>query len=225
MLHIDTSASNGVVALSASGQVVAAEPIADSRSQAAEINGLIDAVCSAAGITLRQLAGVAVCAGPGSYTGLRIGLATAKAICYIHEIPLFAHNKLALMAHQCLRGNPGYEEYTAVIPAREAEYFLAVYDKEMNERVAPVHITREDLAGERLNSEKNKCVVVSTMALAEDMDVLGGYMVNAEILDIAQWAMYAHQQYKCNGSVNLATAEPFYLKQVYTHNSKKNNDL
>ena len=221
-LHIDTSAETCTVALSADGIPRAHQLNTDTRSQAANINRMIAEVLAEEGIALSRLSGVAVCAGPGSYTGLRVSMATAKAICYVNNIPLFAQNKLTLMAHQAINQYPEYESYIAVLIAREQEYFVAAYNRDLTEQVAPVHMPEADLP-EMLNGDKNILIIGNIHQ--ETVNSLAGSEIRilpVEILDLESWSKFTYNQFKCNESVNLASAEPFYLKQVYTHNSKKN---
>lgn len=223
LLHIDTSADSGLVAISAEAKVLASKTIADSRNQATSINLLIEEVLAETGITIANLSAVAVCAGPGSYTGLRIGMATAKALCYVSDMPLMAHNKLTLLAYQSLQRHSSADIYFAVLTARENEYFLAAYDREMNELEKPAHIFAEDLECKLI--EKKNILIVGDITPEKHTFLLNNnsYIVSDEILDINAWASYAFNELKCNRTVNLALAEPFYLKQVYTHKSNKDS--
>jgi tRNA threonylcarbamoyladenosine biosynthesis protein TsaB len=223
LLHIDTSGDTGTIALAADGRPVAIRTNCDTRNQAAYINTMIQEVLEEAGIAIPQLSGVVICAGPGSYTGLRIGMATAKGICYVADIPLIAENKLTLLAYQALKAHPGYEQYMAVLLARENEYFSVVHNAEMELLSPPQHILTEELRKILIEYPSiliagNVNPVKADISLPDNV-----YVVDNNILNIEIWAEYAFEQYKCNRTVSLATAEPFYLKQVYTHNSNKVN--
>ena len=222
-LHIDTSAESCTVALSADGIIRVHQLNTDTRAQAANINNMIASVLADEQITIAQLSGVAVCAGPGSYTGLRVSMATAKAICYVNDIPLFAQNKLTLLANQAIRQQPGHELYIPVLIAREQEYFVAAYSKDFSEKTAPLHMVEGELL-ELLNCNKNILVVGNMHSgILDSLTDRNIHILPVEILDLESWAKYTYNQYECNGSVNLASAEPFYLKQVYTHKSNKIN--
>src|SRR5882672_2766392 len=99
LLHIDTSTDTGLLAIGCDGQLLAHSMIEESRNHAGTINNMINSLLADAHISFRQLSAVAVCAGPGSYPGLRIGLATAKVLCYALEKPLILDNKLTVLAH------------------------------------------------------------------------------------------------------------------------------
>ncbi len=223
LLHIDTSAEACSIMLAADGIPRVHKINTDTRNQAANINNMIAEVLAEEQIEMSALKGISICAGPGSYTGLRIGMATAKGICYVNDIPLFAHNKLTLLANQAIKQHPGSEVYLATLIAREQEYFIAAYNAAGDEVIAPKHILESELTtvvGE------NKNISIIGNIEQKSIDELASriiHILSGQILDLEAWAEYAYEEFLCNRSVNLALAEPFYLKQVYTHNSKKNN--
>ena len=90
ILHIDTSTDIGTIALSGDGRILSYLRTTETRNHAGVINNMIERVISDMKITLEQLSAISVCAGPGSYTGLRIGVATAKGLCYALNKPLIA---------------------------------------------------------------------------------------------------------------------------------------
>ena len=224
LLHIDTSADTGMVGLAADGKPVAHRLNTDTRNQAANINIMIEEVLAEAGISMSQLNGVVVCAGPGSYTGLRIGMATAKALCYVTGIPLFLDNRLTLLANQAMKSaEKPYEVYMAALVAREKEYFVAVYDYRLAELIAPGHVGEHEL--QSFIKSYNNILLIGNIKQGElkVSSISDVHIFSANMLNFSTWAHYALSQYNCNGSVNLVMAEPFYLKQVYTHNTKKNS--
>ncbi len=215
LLHIDTSSDTGTVAVGGGGKLLAQRMNSETRNHAASINLMIEGVLADASISMEQLSGVIVCAGPGSYTGLRIGMATAKGICYALGKPLLLDNKLTLLAYQCSRIHKA-SQYIALLTAREKEYFAAVYDSEFNCILTPQHIMAEGL--------RNVIHDAGTTILITD-DIAAGNLIpipdlqidNSTNLNIGLWVYYANEQFRCSNIVNLSTAEPFYLKQVYTH--------
>jgi tRNA threonylcarbamoyladenosine biosynthesis protein TsaB len=222
-LHIDTSGAESILAVSAEGRPLSVRTNADTRNQGANINGMIEEVLKEAGITVSQLTAVAVCAGPGSYTGLRIGMATAKALCYVSDIPLIADNKLSLLAKDAAKKHPGYNIYMAVLVAREKEYFVSAYEGDKKTLIEPRHMAEEEL--KKFIQEK-KNILITGNVIPEKQGFLVGkelYIVENEILDVHSWSENVYIHYNCNETVNLALAEPFYLKEVYTHNPKNNS--
>lgn len=222
ILHIDTSAETGVVALAKDGQVLSVKEQTNARNHAATINNDIEELLKANNIGLDDISAFCVNGGPGSYTGLRIGLATAKGYCYALDKPLMMHNRLLLL---CLRGvqdmSNTADTYVAVLQAREGEYFAAAYDKELNVIQEPQHVDLASIGqftGQLQGSISVAGYVDETITNSlqnEDAKVHLGTTP-----DIAAWARYSFEEYNCNRIVSLANAEPFYLKQVYTHKPK-----
>ncbi|MBN8670078.1 MAG: tRNA (adenosine(37)-N6)-threonylcarbamoyltransferase complex dimerization subunit type 1 TsaB [Chitinophagales bacterium] len=225
ILHIDTSGDAGIVAISKDGVITAQVENADTRNHAASINLHIEKALQDSGITMAHLDAIAVCGGPGSYTGLRIGLATAKGICYLLDKPLMMHHKLQLLALKSIYTHKNeYEHYISILNAREGEYYFASYNSEKDTINEPQHILAADLetvfsqlSGKSLvcgdmNEGLRAAIGTQTIDFQEDNRV-----------DATTWAVYAKEQYDCNGFVNLANSEPFYLKQVYTHKPKNIN--
>ena len=99
ILCLETSTAVCSVALVENGNVVALRESLDGQNHAEKITLFIDEVMKEAGIAYKDLDAVATSMGPGSYTGLRIGVSTAKGLCYAMEKPLIAIDTLAAMAH------------------------------------------------------------------------------------------------------------------------------
>src|ERR1700748_1527192 len=99
ILNIDTATTNPSICLSADGKPVAMEENFEQKEHAAWLHPAVDRMMKAAGHRLRDLQAVAVTAGPGSYTGLRVGMAAAKGFCYALDIPFIAEDTLKVMAY------------------------------------------------------------------------------------------------------------------------------
>lgn len=222
ILHIDTSAETGIVALAKDGQVLSATEQTNARNHAATINKDIEQVLKANNIGLDDISAFCVNGGPGSYTGLRIGLATAKGYCYALGKPLMMHNRLLIL---CLPGvqdiSNTADTHVAVLQAREGEYFMAAYDKELNIIQEPQHV-------DALNTGYFTGQLQGSISVAGYIDeTITNCLQNADVKmnpdttpDIVAWARYSFEEYNCNRIVSLANSEPFYLKQVYTHKPK-----
>lgn len=102
LLSLETSTQVFSVALHQSGELINYRKVSESRSAASQLAVCIQQVLTEAKIAALELQGVIVASGPGSLTGLRIGVATAKGLCYALDIPLIAVNTLDLLASQVL---------------------------------------------------------------------------------------------------------------------------
>jgi tRNA threonylcarbamoyladenosine biosynthesis protein TsaB len=143
ILLIDTSQETGTAALAGDGEVLFKEENNIAKEHATWLHPAIKRILEKANITVRDLEAVAVVAGPGSYTGLRVGMAAAKGFCYALKIPLITRNTLEMMAESMKE--PAANNAALVCPmidARRDEVFTALY------RIDPVHGPRSSVIGQ-----------------------------------------------------------------------------
>lgn len=139
ILNIETSTSVCSVALSDNGEVFAIEETHQANSHSEKLSLYIDDVINKSGIKLSQLDAIAVSCGPGSYTGLRIGVSAAKGLCFGLDIPLIAISSLKAMAWEAFHQTQRTDIlYCPMIDARRQEVYTALYDSKGNE-LLPVH--------------------------------------------------------------------------------------
>lgn len=216
LLYIDTSAATATVALSANGSLLALRRHHNAQEQAAVLNLLIEEILKEAGLTLDQADAVCVCAGPGSYTGLRVGLSTAKGICYALDKPLMLFNKLELIARDC-NTQQNAAILTVALKARLGEFFVAGYDKANHTLLAPQHIFEAGLT-EILIRTQGVLVTDTDMAYPAGTTV----MLPADYaLNVHTWILFAETRFAAQQFDDLAYSEPFYLKAAFTTQSKK----
>ena len=217
LLHIDTSTDTSILAIGCNGELLTYSVNEESRNHAGTINNSINKLLINAEISFEQISAVVVCAGPGSYTGLRIGLATAKGLCYALDKPLILDNKLTLLANNASNEHPNYSQYISLLIAREKEYFISIYNNKRTCILQPQHISEEQLS-ELI--EKNKKTFFISNAEKETIEhlIIDDLKIDNNIkTPVDFWISAAFEKYNCNHFVNLMEAEPFYLKQVYTH--------
>jgi tRNA threonylcarbamoyladenosine biosynthesis protein TsaB len=123
-LGIDTATSRVAVAIGRDGRVLGERHVDGARRHAEELVPAIDAVCTDAGVALEAVAAVAVGIGPGLFTGLRVGVTTARTLAQVLDVPLIGIPSLDLVAFPC-RGRA--RRIAAVIDARRQEVFVARY--------------------------------------------------------------------------------------------------
>jgi tRNA threonylcarbamoyladenosine biosynthesis protein TsaB len=128
VLGIDTSTSIGSVAILRDDDVIA-DATGTAVHHGSDLLPMIDAACARAGIAPRELDAIAVGAGPGSFTGLRIGMATAKGIAFAAERPLWAVSSLAALALPEAQALPD-ALVVAVLDARRSEVYAGAYHKD-----------------------------------------------------------------------------------------------
>ena len=134
ILNIETATKNCSVSLAKNGETILCKEIAEQGySHAEKLHVFIEEILKETGIGVTDLNAVAVSKGPGSYTGLRIGVSTAKGLCYALGIPLLAIDTLQLLAKKALtviNYDGGY--IVPMIDARRMEVYSAVYDGSLN---------------------------------------------------------------------------------------------
>ena len=226
ILQIDTSTTVCSVTLSQNGQTLAVLNLDEPNAHAAKLTVLIEQILHESGRSIKELAGIAVSMGPGSYTGLRIGVSTAKGLCYGLDIPLVAVNTLdALFA--------GYREqfdlqekeaYIPMLDARRMEVYAAVYDHN-GELIKPTsaEIIDADYYNELLATYKRVhlfgCGADKFETLFETNDrvnVQPGFKNSAAFLSQLAFDKFQHKKFE-----DVAYFEPFYLKDFVVMTKKK----
>ena len=131
ILNIDTAIQAASICLAKKEIVIGSKINPSQKDSAAWLHVAIKELLEEKEITLSQINAVAISAGPGSYTGLRVGMAAAKGFCYALQIPLITINTLQMMAVAAQQETT--ELLCAMIDARRMEVFTAVFDKNLNE--------------------------------------------------------------------------------------------
>ncbi len=140
LLNIDTATENASVCISLDALSLAQMENDQQKEHASFLHTAIQQVVKEAGISLAELEAIAVTSGPGSYTGLRVGMATAKGLCYALQKPLITINTLEVMTKAAIETGlfTGQQIlYCPMIDARRMEVFTALYDAELNAVLSP----------------------------------------------------------------------------------------
>ena len=131
ILHIDTAVQSASICISDNDSILYSAINPSQKDHASWLHQQIRNGLSEKNLSLDQIKAVAVSAGPGSYTGLRVGMATAKGLCYALKIPLVLVNTLQLMANAAKEH--AVKLLCPMIDARRMEVFTAIFDHSMNE--------------------------------------------------------------------------------------------
>lgn len=203
--------------LSKGSQILAIRIIQNAHDQSAQINPMMAGAMQEANITWSDIDALSVVNGPGSYTGLRVGLATAKAIAFAHDIPLMLHHKLTLM----LATVPPDESALALIHAREGEVFAAAQTKG-DIFLEPQHLFINDLL--QFLQAHPAISLVAERQLLESFEAPGHPTVILEAdaaIPHQVLVQQALKRYERADFDELMYATPFYLKQAFTTTPKK----
>lgn len=221
ILLLETATDICSIGISRGEELLSLVEIDEMAAHAARINELILQACRDAGCQLAEINAVAVSKGPGSYTSLRVGTATAKGICYALDKPLIAIDTLESIARASRQTTAGKWLYCPMIDARRMEVYTTFFDQDFQilQDTHPLIVEptvfddylQQDyqivLAGN--GSEKCRKILPESIYWEE---------VNcsaAHLVDQAQFS-FLHQQFE-----DLAYFEPFYLKKPNITKSKK----
>ena len=224
ILHIDTSTTIASLALSSDEKVLGVVINENMKDHAAWIHHAIESLMKESNKKISDLNAVAVVEGPGSYTGLRVGMATAKGLCFSLGIPLITESSLRLMAFAAISKNKSkLDSNTLFIPmidARRMEVFTAGYDLKLNEISAPSAVildvtTFNDLA-------KDHHLILFGNGSQKFMQIVSNnrYQFIDSQHDAGDLVSLAFQKFKGESFADLAYSEPAYLKDFYTHTKK-----
>jgi len=215
ILHIETSTEVCSVALSRGNVCLSVKESAEGRNHASLLTLLIDELLHSHDISASGIDAVAVSSGPGSYTGLRIGLSVAKGLCYGANLPLVSVSTLQAMAMGFAQQNE-VDDQTLLCPmidARRMEVYTALYDKtgRQVEKISAEIITQQSfgswLSGRRViffgnGAEKCRNVITHPNAVFfENFSNSALYMIQPAL------QAYCKEEFE-----DAAYFEPYYLK-------------
>jgi tRNA threonylcarbamoyladenosine biosynthesis protein TsaB len=197
------------------------------KSHSTHLTVLVEQLIANTGHAMHDLAAVAVSDGPGSYTGLRIGAAAAKGLCFALDIPLLAVGTLPALAYQVAARTPRANMYlyAPMLDARRQEVYTALYRADGHELAAPAPLI---LTPETLAEQLAHHPVLFFGSGAAKFQPLVSDNPNAVFLadvqpsavSVGELALGAYQRQEFQ---DVAYYEPFYLKEVYTTTPKSFN--
>ena len=219
ILNIETATKNCSVALAKDGKTILCKEIAEEGySHAERLHVFIDEIIKEAGITFQELSAIAVSQGPGSYTGLRIGVSAAKGLCFALDIPLIAVDTLQVLASQAKVSNG------LIIPmldARRMEVYSAIFTPNFeNKRAVQAEIITEN-SFEDLQETLyfvGDCAEKCKPVLNKQNHIFLGDVKYPSAKEMSFLSFEKHQK---NDFVDVAYFEPYYLKDFMMTVSKK----
>ncbi len=221
ILLLETSSKNCSVAISDGEKLLClCEEVSENYKQSESLHTFVQWALEGAEITLKDLDAVGLGKGPGSYTGLRIGAASAKGFCYALNIPLIAVNSLISLVEPFLEN--GYEYIIPMVDARRMEVYTAVYDGKTGVEISP---TEARILDENSFSEwKDKKILFVGDGAEKAQKILNLPLAdfNYEKYPSAQFLIKtAYQKYQAREFEDIAYFEPFYLKDFQGIKKKK----
>ncbi|MFT3932522.1 MAG: tRNA (adenosine(37)-N6)-threonylcarbamoyltransferase complex dimerization subunit type 1 TsaB [Chitinophagaceae bacterium] len=218
ILNIDTATSLGSVSLSFEGILIDQRINTTAVDHATWIHVAIEEICNSNNhlYSLKDLDAIAIVAGPGSYTGLRVGMATAKGFCYALNSRLISLNTLNVMAYATNKEISPSQLLCPMLDARRMEVFTALYNAELKELIEPgAMILEADSFNDWL--QKNEIVFFGSGSYKWKELVQHDNAVFIESFYTPQdIAFVSYHEFRQETFSDLAYAEPVYLKDFYT---------
>lgn len=221
ILSIETATKNCSVSLSVDGQLIECKEIAEENfSHAEKLHVFVEQLLIENNKKLSDLNAIAISQGPGSYTGLRIGVSSAKGLCYGLSIPLIALDTLEVLARQ-IKVESGL--IIPMLDARRMEVFSAVFDAQYN-KIAPIEAVIIDETSFATYSSSNTLHLLGDGA-AKCKELLSGenfvYHTENVYPSANEMCAIAYDKFQANDFVDVAYFEPFYLKDFVLMTKKK----
>jgi len=223
LLCIETSGKNCSVALFEGLQLVSIREVhTEQFSHSENLHVFIEQVLKESNLQPKAIKAIAISAGPGSYTGLRIGVATAKGLCYGWDIPLIALPTLRILAEQVSYEFTDIEYIIPMIDARRMEVFTAVYSHDFSPILEErAEILTESTFDTYLNKGKTIFLgdgITKFQAICKHKNA---YFWENKFPSAKQMGRLALEKYQAQAFEDIAYFEPFYLKEVYLVKSNK----
>lgn len=225
ILNLDTSTDKASICIASDGEAIALMENHQQKDHASWIHSAISQLLEQTKYTIQDLQAVATTAGPGSYTGLRVGMATAKGICYALSIPLITENTLRVMAlaiKQACKEQNGADKrlFCPMIDARRMEVFTALFTSDLREEIFSTalvvgeatfadYLSTHEIIFSGNGSKKFQQLVSHPNAVFSEIQF------SAEHL-----AVLSHQKFLDQEFSDVAYSEPLYLKEFYTVSKK-----
>jgi tRNA threonylcarbamoyladenosine biosynthesis protein TsaB len=220
ILNIETSTKNCSVSIAQNGVILAIKELNNGNYSHAEVlHPFIVAILKEAKITTQQIDAVAVSKGPGSYTGLRIGVSAAKGLCFAFDKPLIALDTLHSLAHAI-----SIEEGSIVtmLDARRMEVYAAVFNKNYQQiREIKAEIIDKDSFSEELSKGKVYFLGDGVQKCKETIVHKNAVFIDDKFPSAIEMANLSFEKYKISDIENVAYFEPFYLKDFIVIPEKK----
>ncbi|NMR33521.1 tRNA (adenosine(37)-N6)-threonylcarbamoyltransferase complex dimerization subunit type 1 TsaB [Chryseobacterium aquaticum] len=224
ILYLETSSKNCSVAISDGEKMLCVcEEVSENYKQSESLHTFVEWALEGAEISLKDIDAVSLGKGPGSYTGLRIGAASAKGFCYGLKIPLVAVNSMESMIQPFLGQN--YNLVISLVDARRMEVYTAVYDGNSGKELIPTEAKVLDETSFQEFKDKKVLFVGDGAAKAKDILDLPNAEFKTDIYPSAQYLVKKTLEKIQNKDFeDIAYFEPFYLKEFHGIKKKKSED-
>jgi tRNA threonylcarbamoyladenosine biosynthesis protein TsaB len=219
ILNIETATKNCSVALAKEGKTILSKEIAEEGySHAERLHVFMEEIIQESGITFNDLSAIAVSQGPGSYTGLRIGVSAAKGLCYALNIPLIAIDTLQVLASQA-RVSDGL--IVPMLDARRMEVYSAIFNVNLENKRATAAEIISDNSFEDFQETLyfvGDCAEKCQAVLTKENFI---FLEEIKYPSAKEMSLLSFIKFKKSDTVDVAYFEPYYLKDFMITTPKK----
>lgn len=223
ILNIHTATENAIVNICDGPRILSTLENSDSKKHAAFLHTAVHHILQVNDIKSKDLKAIGVTGGPGSYTGIRVGLASAKGFSFALNIPLIILNTLDVMAFTII--NKIAEEsalYCPMIDARRMEVFTAIYDHGLNEIIPPSAMILDENSFQELLSKQTIYFSGSGSGKFKrlvphlpDSQFISD-VIDSQSLGLLSWNKFQKKEFE-----NIVNSKPYYIKDFYTIKKNK----
>lgn len=223
ILNIHTATENAIVNLCDGPHVLNTFENSDPKKHAFFLHVAISQILLDAHIKANELCAIGVTAGPGSYTGIRVGLASAKGLCFALNIPLVTFNTLEVMALSLIDNVSKESLYCSMIDARRMEVFTAIYDQNLKEIIPPSAIVLTKNSFEDLISKHSIYFTGSGIEKFKNLnpDIPKSNFFNGPAISTKTFGAFSWKKFQEKKFVNAANASAIYIKEFHTTDKNK----
>ncbi len=219
ILNIDTASEKAHISFAKDGLVLRSLWSESQKEHASFLQSAILQLTKTTGVKLTDIDAIAVTAGPGSYTGLRVGLSSAKGLCYALKKPLITIGSLEVLTSSAIHLFPsinGSVLFCPMIDARRMEVFTAVYNKHLKIQLAPCAMVLDNSSFEKELTENN--ILFFGSGSGKWRSICKHTNAMFEFVSILPEAMgeFSHKYYFEKQFTELVYSEPLYLKEFQT---------
>lgn len=211
ILNLETATTNCSVGIARDGEIISIrEDNSPNYSHSEQLHIFIEEALKGASLSFKELSAIAVSKGPGSYTGLRIGVSAAKGLCFSLDLPLISVATLESLATQGYA--QGYDYIIPLLDARRMEVYSAVFNAEGHQiRETRAEIINKDSFSEY--AQKGRVLLIGDGAeKCREMLEHPNFSYHSALPTVEGMGGLSHKKYKARDFENVAYFEPFYLK-------------
>ncbi len=215
ILNIDTAIDTASVCLSNDNDILQLVLNENQKDHAGWLHTAIATVLQKTGKKINELEAVAVSIGPGSYTGLRVGLASAKGICYALGIPLIVVSTLKMIA-SAVKEEKGCHLICPLIDARRMEVFTALYNKDLVEKNPPEAITLNENSFSEILTEHKILFCGNGNKKLQKIITSSNALFSNTVANASHLTKLSYEYFRKEEFASLAYTDPLYIKEFYS---------